>query len=327
MTKVEERQSDVGTTARHGPDIASAAQLACLLEASAPKPGNVSPGRHFTDMRYEDFLASAVAIGGPLAGAAHHPVGHIVRACIEATARWTAVNTNLGIALLFAPLARAAALLEDSPPGRAGRPVAVAPGELRSAVQDVLARTTVEDARDVYAAIRLARPGGLGSAPRQDVADEPTQTLLEVMRLAAGWDGIAREYATGFQRTFGCGVPALARARADGLAWDDAVVETFLTILAAGPDTHVVRRHGVAEAEAISRRASVALEAGAVRTTSGRQLVEAMDAALRGPANGSNPGTTADLTAGAIFVFLLSGGWPPPAARGADGPANELRRG
>ena len=50
-------------------DIASAAQLACLLEASAPKPGNVSPGRHFADARYEDFLASAVAIGAPLAGA------------------------------------------------------------------------------------------------------------------------------------------------------------------------------------------------------------------------------------------------------------------
>ena len=28
-------------------DVACAAQLACLLEVSAPKPGNVSPGRHF----------------------------------------------------------------------------------------------------------------------------------------------------------------------------------------------------------------------------------------------------------------------------------------
>src|SRR6516225_6597090 len=47
-------------------DVAAAAQLACLLEASAPKPGNVSPGRHFEDLRYEDFLASAAAIGAPL---------------------------------------------------------------------------------------------------------------------------------------------------------------------------------------------------------------------------------------------------------------------
>src|SRR5918995_3951284 len=49
-------------------DVAAAAQLACLLEASAPKPGNVSPGLHFHDTRYEDFLASAVAIGPAMAG-------------------------------------------------------------------------------------------------------------------------------------------------------------------------------------------------------------------------------------------------------------------
>ena len=112
--------------ARAAADVAAAAQLACLLEASAPKPGNVSPGRHFADARYEDFLASAAAIGVPLAGAGTRPVGATVRLAVEATARWTRSNTNLGIVLLLAPLARAA-LLEspvDGPtpgahPGRA----------------------------------------------------------------------------------------------------------------------------------------------------------------------------------------------------------------
>ena len=97
-----------------GADVTAAAQLACLLEASAPKPGNVSPGRHFADLRYEDFLASAAAIGGPLSGAATRPVGATVRLAVEATARWTRSNTNLGIVLLLAPLARAA-LLESMP--------------------------------------------------------------------------------------------------------------------------------------------------------------------------------------------------------------------
>ena len=77
-------------------------------EASAPKPGNVSPGRHFADARYEDFLASAVAIGAPLAGAGTRSVGATVRLAVEATARWTRSNTNLGIVLLLAPIARAA---------------------------------------------------------------------------------------------------------------------------------------------------------------------------------------------------------------------------
>ena len=185
-------------------DIGAAAQLACLLEASAPKPGNVSPGRHFADIRYEDFLASAVAIGGPIAGAGTRSVGATVRLAIEATARWATSNTNLGIVLLLAPLARAALVKEGT-------------GSLRDSLRCVLEKTTVDDARDVYAAIRQARPGGLGQAEEQDVAEEPTLTLLEVMRLAADRDGIAREYATAFEVTFEIGAPALDRARRDGL--------------------------------------------------------------------------------------------------------------
>jgi len=42
-------------------DVGTAAQLACLLEVSAPKPGNVSPGSHFGDTRFEDFLAGKPA--------------------------------------------------------------------------------------------------------------------------------------------------------------------------------------------------------------------------------------------------------------------------
>src|SRR6202034_2118007 len=217
-----------------GPEsVATAAQLARLLETSAPKPGNVSPGRHFHDTRYEDFLASAAAIGPVIARAGQRPVGPTVLAAVEATARWAPSNTNLGIILLFAPLARAA--IEAGPartdeiPLRAPRNITVA--ELREGTETVHAATTVADARAVYAAIRLARPGGLGHADAQDVRDEPDATRQVVMSLAAGRDAIAREYATGFAATFDLGVPALSRARSDGLSWDGAVVETYLTLL------------------------------------------------------------------------------------------------
>lgn len=283
-----------------GSDVAVVAQLACLLEVSAPKPGNVSPGRHFADARYEDFLASATAIGEPLAGAAERGLGASVRRAIETTGRWTRSNTNLGIVLLLTPLARAA-LRSDAE--------SVSPPALREQVRQVLAETTVEDAREVYAAIRRAAPGGLGRADAQDVADEPTMRLLDVMRLAADRDAIAREYATAFTITFETGVPALAAARRDHLPWDEAVVETFLTLLAAHPDTHVRRRGGDDIAAAISQRAGVVLAAGGVRTLEGRRMIEEMDVALRDPRHLSNPGTTADLTAAAIFVVLAGGGW------------------
>ena len=196
---------------------------------------------------------------------------------------------------MLAPLARAAAGSD--------------PSDLRAAVRRVLEATTVDDARDVYAAIRLAAPGGLGRADAQDVAAEPTMTLVEVMALAADRDGIAREYATGFAVTFESGAPALARARHDGLSWDDAIVETFVTLVAASPDTHVMRRVGADIARGVSAQAAAALAAGGVRSDDGRRAIAAMDAALRDERNSANPGTAADLTAAAIFVMLLTGGW------------------
>jgi len=286
-------------------DVAVAAQLACLLEASAPKPGNVSPGLHFDDLRYEDFLASAAAIGAPLAGAGGRPLGATVRLAIDATSRWTRSNTNLGIVLLLAPLARAAAIANGA--------------DLRAAVRRVLDETTVEDARDVYAAIRRAAPGGLGTVAEEDVAGEPTRPLVDVMRLAAGRDQIAREYATAFELTFLTGAPSLERARRDGLAWDAAIVETFLTLLAAAADTHVARRGGPELAAAVSRQARAALAAGGVRSDDGRAAIDRMDRALRDGRHLANAGATADLTAAAIFVVLLGGGWqapPRPAAHG-----------
>ena len=286
-------------------DISVAAQLACLLEVSAPKPGNVSPGRHFVDVRYEDFLASSVVIGGPLAGAGTQSVGVTVRLAIEATARWAHSNTNLGIVLLLAPLARAA--LREQEKG-VGSPFLQ---RLRESLRGVLDETTIDDARDVYAAIREARPGGLGRAVVQDVADEPTLTLLQVMRLAVERDLIAREYATAFEVTFETGAPVLYQGRRDGLSWDDAIVETFLTLLSKNLDTHVIRRSGAAVATDVSERARGALDAGGVRSAAGRREIEEMDAALRDARNSGNPGTTADLTAAAIFVVLLAGGWRP----------------
>jgi triphosphoribosyl-dephospho-CoA synthase len=275
-------------------DVAALAQLACLLEVTAPKPGNVSPTAPFHDAPYGSFVASAVAIGPPLAGAAERPLGVTIRMAVEATRRWTATNTNLGMILLLAPLARAA-LIRDS-------------GSLRDALRSTLVATTVADAQEVYAAIRLASPGGLGSVSEQDVADRPTVSLLEAMALAQERDAIAREYVTGFETIFGIAVPALCRARAD-LPWSDAIVHVYLTLLAANPDTHIARKLGAVVAGDVQRRARVVLDAGGMHQPAGRAASAALDHTLRDPHNRKNPGTTADLTTATIFVTLLEGGW------------------
>jgi triphosphoribosyl-dephospho-CoA synthase len=275
-------------------DVAAAGQLACLLEVSAPKPGNVSPERHFHDTRYEDFLASAVAIGPALAEAARQPLGSTIRRAVEDTLRWTRSNTNLGIVLLLAPLARAAL--------RAG-------GTLRERLSRVLAETSVADAGEVYAAIRRARPGGLGEAAAEDVAAAPTVSLREAMALAAERDAVAREYVTDFALTFDTGVPAVLAARRAGLSWPDTAVEAYLALLDVAADTHIARKLGAAEAAAVSRRVREVRAAGGTQSAAGRKALAALDAELRDPRNRRNPGTTADLTCAALFVVILEGGW------------------
>jgi triphosphoribosyl-dephospho-CoA synthase len=275
-------------------EVAAAGQLACLLEVSAPKPGNVSPERHFHDTRYEDFLASAVAIGPALADAAKHPLGTTIRRAVEETLRWTRSNTNLGIVLLLAPLARAALHCD---------------GTLRQRLSRVLAETTVADAAEVYAAIRRAHPGGLGESATEDVAEAPSVTLRQAMALAAERDAIAREYITDFTLTFETGVPAIRAARQAGLAWTDAAVDAYLALLDTAADTHIARKLGPAEAEKVSQRAREIRAAGGTRSAEGRMGLAALDAELRDPRNRRNPGTTADLTCAALFVVILEGGW------------------
>ncbi len=264
--------------------------MACLLEVSAPKPGNVSRFHDFGDARFEDFVRSAAAIGPALGDAPSAGVGATVLRAIQATRGWTRTNTNLGIVLLLAPLACAA--------GAAGR-------TLRHRLGRVLAGTTVADAEAVYAAIRLAEPGGLGTAAEQDVRAAPTQTLRDVMALAAERDMIAREYTTEFAVVFEVAVPALCAARERGERWSEAATECYLATLAAVPDTLIARKRGRAAAEAVSTQARAVLAAGEPGSAARQEAIAKLDASLRGADHALNPGTTADLVAAALFVTLL----------------------
>jgi len=277
-------------------DIATLAQLSCLLEVSAPKPGNVSPGMRFRDMSYEDFLVSALAIGPAIGEAGKVPLGITIERALAATREVTRANTNLGLVLLLTPLAAASILTA---------------GTLRERVQRVLRATTIDDARLVYNAIRSANPGGMGKVSAEDLGEQPKVTLVKAMDLARERDSVAREYATDFEITFDCGVPALRAARQAGLGWLDTVTEAGLKLLSEVPDTLIARKAGKEVALQISAGARGVLEAGGIRSQPGRKALAEFDASLRDPQNSRNPGTTADLIAAATFVTLLEDGWNP----------------
>jgi triphosphoribosyl-dephospho-CoA synthase len=271
--------------------VASAAQIACLLDATTPKPGNAGRGRDLPGLTYRDLVLSATAIGPAFRRFTGGRVGRLILEAVRATRRQVGTNTNLGIVLLLAPLARAA---------RATRG-----GTLRARLRRILTGLDVRDARDAYRAIRLAEPGGLGRVRDQDVSAEPTVSLLQAMRLAAARDAIAREYATGFRTIFEVGLPALHRLRDGHVPLTVAIAQTYLTLLAQQPDTLIARKRGLLTARRVSRTARDVLRAGGLLTERGRAMAERLDRRLRSSRPPLNPGATADLTVAALFAWLL----------------------
>jgi triphosphoribosyl-dephospho-CoA synthase len=262
-------------------------KVACFWEATARKAGNVHRSADFPDVTYADFVASAAAAAPEFGFATDRPLGEIVLASIRATREVVRTNTNLGIVLLLAPLAKV------------GEGV-----DLRQGVRQVLEQSTVVDAVQVYEAIRLAVPGGMGEVNEQDVRLVPTAPLREVMSLAAERDLVARQYANGFADVFDLGVPALLEGVQRYGRMEPAIQHCQLMWLARHPDSLIQRKCGSEIAAEASQRARFILELGGLDTEAGRTAYDLYDHWLREDGHARNPGTTADLVTACLFAAL-----------------------
>lgn len=270
--------------------IRAAYERACRLEIEALKPGNVHVFAEGHGMSTEQFLISAEVSSAPLTDPAL-PVGRRILEAVRATRQAVGLNTNLGILLLSAPLARAA----EPPPGQ----------PLRARVAAVLDDLTMDDAACVFEAIVLASPGGLGESETHDVRKPPAVPLHDAMREAAGRDRIARQYVSGFEDVFALGLPALHEAigRGERAMWP--TVFAYMAFLAGFADSHVVRKHGEIVGEEV--RAEAAEVNAALHASAGEEeriaLLAAFDQRLK--SRTINPGTSADLTVACLLVHLL----------------------
>lgn len=266
------------------------AQTASHWECVARKPGNVHRMRDFDDTTLLDFITSASAIGPVLAMAEGQPLGQTILEAVKATHKTVGRNTNLGLILAMAPLAKV-------PEGI----------DLKTGVAQVLQQTTIEDARLAYQAIRLAGPGGLGKVEGEDIQAEPTVNLLECMRLAMDRDTIAQLWATGYDELFNLCLPTLGGGLQLTGCLEGAIVLLHLHLMALKPDTLIARKAGVMEAEQSARMAKETAKAGWPNRQTGWQALTELDHWLRADGNRRNPGTTADLVGATLFAALLSG--------------------
>lgn len=275
--------------------ISECVTLACLLEVAAPKPGNVHRGAEFEQLRFADFLVSATLIGPILERAAKTGVGQSILNAITATQAAVGTNTNLGIVLLLGPLA------------------AVEPGrELRSGVMDVLRDLTPEDSNDVYEAIRVAKPGGLGQVDNHDVTHSAPPQLREAMRIAADRDSIARQYAYDFADVFDSIVPWLVEGANSGLILTHAIVHAQVQWMSQHRDSLIARKCGESVAGQACQFAKRVLDAGPPFSDEYEEELRSFDFWLRCDEHRRNPGTTADLIAAGLFVVLRDRLVEPP---------------
>lgn len=276
--------------------VGQCATLACLLESTAPKVGNVHRGADFEDLTFQDFAVSAVAIAPALEAAATTGVGRAVYDAITATRAAVPTNTNLGMVLLMAPLAAAP---------RAERLTT-------NSVHAVLSGLNSADCALVYQAIRLAQPGGMGKVESMDLAGDAPASLLVAMRAAAERDLIARQYVEDFSLVLNQVAPGLVRGRQRGWSLTDTIIHTHLAVLAECPDSLIWRKCGPELAQRASAMAGHVLENGGPGDENYYEALADFDFWLRSDGNRRNPGTTADLVAAGLFVGLRDELLVPP---------------
>ena len=281
------------SAARTREEIASAFISACRAELQALKPGNVhvfAPG-HGMNIHHFERAAAAAA---PWIAEPSLKVGARILRATDASFGVTGLNTNLGIVLLSAPLAKAAAEVD------------VGTG-LRRRLADILSMLDEDDANNAFEAIRLVNPAGLGNVEKGDVSlPNPRLTLIEAMHLAKDRDRIANAYVTAFEDIFDFALPAFTEARALTECFSLAVSTLHMGLLAAFEDSHIARKHGIAAARSVQERAlELQHHWRPVVTPKSFEHLRDFDTKLK--EIGLNPGTTADFVVATIFCGLMSG--------------------
>lgn len=305
-------------------DLMRCIGLASLLElAGWPKPGNVHRTKNFETTRFEHFLVGIIAIQPDFRSFCERifqlsfeienvykeiRLGLFYKDAVKEMIRWqSGGNVLLGHILILAPLV--AAVITCLKTNKTS--IINFQGYLNRIIHE----STSDDTIDMYRAIRLCNPGGLGKVKKYDLNDENALrdikadniNLHRIFELSKEYDLISSEYSTGFNIILAEGLPYYLNAYTQYRDLNIATVHTFLYLLSLHPDTLIIRKSGVDYAQYVSDSALKILQKGGISSTEGLKLTLQLDNELQEKKGKLNPGTTADLIAGIIFCALVFG--------------------
>jgi triphosphoribosyl-dephospho-CoA synthase len=167
----------------------------------------------------------------------------------------------------------------------------------------LVAGAAMDPARPAAAAV-AARAAALARLPDRFAPAQATNGARA--RVRYGVDGAPGEARAGFPHVVSVGLPALRRARARGVAEEEARLDALLAIMASLDDTCLLHRGGFPALEAARAGARAALAAGGASCEAGRRALLRLEDELL--ALEASPGGSADCLAAVLLVDRLDAG-------------------
>ncbi|NCN64718.1 MAG: hypothetical protein GW779_03575 [Candidatus Altiarchaeum hamiconexum] len=271
------------------------ARIVCILEASTEKPGNVTPTYNFIDTNFEDFVVGSIVIGDAVEDAFINgagrkiELGKTIYECAKKMKIYNKTNTHFGISLLFIPIAIALGKNNFE--------------NLRDGIDDIVKNTNVDDAIYLHKAILLsnARVSDIKGDKFEkwdvlsknfiDMVRKENITFYDLMKASSDKDLISRELITRMEISFKY---ASALYLCKRILRKD-ILSLFISVLSKFPDTLIAKKYGMKTSEDVSKMAADVLNENLSVGKFTHYLRE----------HKINPGTTADLMANIVFLYLL----------------------
>lgn len=305
-------------------DLIRCISLASLLElAGYPKPGNVHRMKNFEKTRFEHYLVGIIAIQPSFRLFCEEiyqksfksndnyksiELGLFFKNAAEEMTKWQyGGNVLLGHILILAPLAAAVTICLKEHQYKIN--------DLKYFLNKIIENSSVNDTLNLYRAIKLCNPGGLGKIEKYDITDENSIeeiisdniNLKKVFELSKEYDLISLEYSSCFSIILNEGLPFFLKTFREYKDINIATVNTYLKLLSLNPDSLIKRKSGIEAALYVSKRASIILKNKGIASEKGLRLAFELDNELQEKKGKLNPGTTADLISGVIFCGLALG--------------------
>ncbi len=298
--------------------------LASLLEVSGwPKPGNVHRTKNYKNTTFEHFLAGIASLQpcfykfctniSELLKKKERDMGLIslgdfYKDSAKEMMKWqNGGNVLFGHILILSPLVASTMICLHYNKSDFS--------SFLNYLREVITGATVEDTIKLYEAIRICNPGGLGTIEKYDINDprafqqirQDRITLLTIFKKSRDYDLISSEYATNFDIILKEGLPYYLDSFKKTGDINIATVNTYLKLLSLHPDTLIIRKSGLAAATHVSEKVREILKYDGIISDKGLKLTKKLDKYLQAREGKMNPGTTADLITGVIFMALVSG--------------------